>query len=80
MTDSTPKRGYMDLVEATGLNRETVKAYIRSGQLPGYVVGRSYIVPAEAFDDFIHGRWEPRVRPVKVEPIKPKDFIRQRKE
>lgn len=64
-----PKRGYRDLMRVTGLGREIVKAAIRNGQLPGYVVGRSYVVPEEAFKAFCRGEWTPQPKP--MAPIRP---------
>lgn len=52
-------RGVKDLQRVTGLGRDLVKAGILSGQLPGYRVNTRFIVPDEAFDDFLHGRWTP---------------------
>jgi excisionase family DNA binding protein len=50
--------GYQDLCRVTGKSRQTVCAAIRRGELPGYVVGRSYVVPAEAFHAFCRGEWQ----------------------
>ncbi len=75
-----PARTYHDLMEVTGLGRDAVKLAIRAGQLPGYAVGPKpmYVVPAEAFDAFCAGTWEPR--PMKQpEPIRPLQMIGQRK-
>jgi excisionase family DNA binding protein len=54
-----------------GLGRETVRAAIRTGELPGYQIGKKYVVPAEAFDRFCRGDWQPAPRPLSPEPIKP---------
>lgn len=74
-------RTIKDLVEATGLERHTVSAGIRSGELPGYFIGRKATIPDEAFEDFIHGRWVPKPRPLfpnGVQPlVKSSDFIRK---
>lgn len=59
-----PPRTYQDLMTVTGLSRETVKAAIRTGELPGYKVGERYVVPAEAFDAFCAGTWVPNPRPI----------------
>lgn len=51
-----------DLCRATGLNRNTVAAYIQAGQLPGYVLGSGkprYVIPRQWFDDWCAGRWQP---------------------
>lgn len=52
--------GYEDLMRVTDKCRQTVCKAIREGQLPGYKVGRSYVVPADAFEAFCRGEWEPR--------------------
>jgi excisionase family DNA binding protein len=62
--------GYRDLMRVTGLGRDTVKAAIRSGELPGYLVGRTYVVPAEAFEAFCRGAWTPQPRPVLAHPAR----------
>lgn len=76
----TPKRGYRDLMAVTGLGAEVVKAAIRDGRLPGYQIGRSYVVPEEAFQRFCKGDWVAAPRP--VEPIRAlptaEDFVRRR--
>jgi excisionase family DNA binding protein len=36
---------------------ETVQAWLRSGQLRGYRVGRLWRVPLAALDDFCRGNW-----------------------
>lgn len=71
MSDPTPK-GVPDLMAATGLGRDLVKAAILSGELPGHKIGNRYIVPAEAFERFCRGEWVAQHRPVFTEPIKPK--------
>lgn len=55
--------GWQDLQKITGLGREAVKAGIRCGQLPGYVVGKKYVVPVDAFEAFRTGKWVPQPRP-----------------
>lgn len=60
-----------DLMRVTGLCDVTVRAAIRTGELPGYQVGKKYVVPAEAFDRFCRGEWTPSPRPLFAEPIKP---------
>lgn len=51
-----------ELMDVTGLGRDAVRAGIRCGQLPGYVVGVRYIVPRQAFEAFCRGDWEPTLR------------------
>lgn len=48
-----------DLMLVTGWGRDKVKRCIREGLLPGYVEGRTYTVPAEAFERFVRGEWRP---------------------
>jgi hypothetical protein len=66
-----------DLMEVTGLGRDTVRAAIRTGSLPGYYVthdgsGRGqYVIPHQAFEDFCKGIWVPSHRPVFTENIRP---------
>lgn len=72
-TKIAPPRKYEDLMAVTGLSRASVKAAIRSGELPGYKVGERYVVPAEAFDAFCAGTWVPSPRPLfpaGITPIK----------
>lgn len=70
MTDDAPKT-VADLVRVTGLNKDTIKACIRTGTLPGYYTGTRYVIPAEAFDRFCRGEWIAQHRPVFSEPIRP---------
>ena len=60
---------FADLARVTGLNRNTVAAYVRAGQLPGYVLGGGgkprYVIPRQLFEDFCAGRWEPAPRPLR---------------
>lgn len=72
--------GYRDLMAATGLGRDTVKAAIRSGELPGYLVGRTYVVPEDAFQAFCEGRWTPVPRPVLAAPARPVAFLTRKRE
>lgn len=63
--DSSPEvYGYRDLMRVCGLGRDTVKFAIRMGELPGFKVGRSYVVPAEAFAAFCAGTWVATPRPL----------------
>jgi hypothetical protein len=73
MSDQTPQppKGVPDLMAATGLGRDLVKAAILSGELPGHKIGNRYVVPAEAFERFCRGEWVPTYRPVFTERIKP---------
>jgi hypothetical protein len=66
-----PRRGVDELQRITGLGREAVKAAIRTGELPGYHVGRSYTVPEEAFIAFCKGEWVAKPHPIFAESIKP---------
>ena len=74
-------RNVKDLMRATGLCEGSVYAGIRTGELPGYYVGRKVFIPDEAFEDFIHGRWVPKPRPIFPNGVKPlpqsSDFIRK---
>jgi len=84
---TTPKT-VADLMEVTGLGRDSVRAAIRTGSLPGYYVmsdGRDrgvYVIPGDAFEDFKHGRWVATHRPIFTEPItplpQPEDLMRRR--
>lgn len=62
--------GVADLMRITGKGRDTVRAAILSGELPGYKVGRSYIVPKDAFEAFCRGAWVPIPHPVLSHPAK----------
>lgn len=58
-----PPRGVTldQMARACRLGRITVKKLIAEGALPGYVMPNGKVViPADAFDDFMHGRWQPR--------------------
>lgn len=78
-----------DLMDVTGLGRDTVRAAIRTGSLPGYYVRTDeahdrgkYVVPGEAFERFCKGEWQPTHRPVFTEAIRPlpqaSDLIQRR--
>jgi len=69
--DRDRPKGVKDLMAVTGLCRPTVCAAIRTGELPGYKVGERYVIPHQAFEDFIHGRWIPMHRHIFSEPIRP---------
>lgn len=79
--DLRPPYGVVDLMKVTGLGRDTVRACIRSGELPGVHAGRQYTVPAQAFEDFCAGRWVPQRRPIFTENVRPlpqaNDLIKQ---
>ena len=76
-----PKTGYRELMKITGLGRETVKAAIRTGELPGAHIGKSYIVPEAALIAFSEGRWTPQPHPIFPQPIQAKPrMIHSRKE
>ena len=72
-------KSWLDLCRVTGLGRETVKAAIVAGELPGYLIGSRYIVPAEAFDAFCRGEWRPAPRPILAQQPNPV-FLHSRKE
>jgi len=77
-----------DLMTVTGLGRDTVRAAIRTGALPGYYVQSNpgnrghYVIPADAFEAFCNGTWQPQLRPIVPQPIRPlpqpTDFVKQR--
>lgn len=80
-------RTVADVADALNLHPDTVRAAIRCGDLPGYQVGKKFVIPGDAFDDLIHGRWVPirktvvEVRtvdaPADERPVAA-DFIRKR--
>lgn len=70
-TDYDPTDGVKHLMRVTGLGRETVKAAIRTGELPGYLVGHRYTVPEDAFRAFCEGRWVATIRPIFTQEIRP---------
>lgn len=74
--DFSPKDGVKALCAVTGLSPAKVRAGIRDGSLPGYVIGRSFIVPADALERFANGLWVPRPRIVQAKPR----FIHERGE
>lgn len=69
--DAPAAKSWEDLCRVTGLGRDAVKAAMQSGELPGYLIGSRYVCPAEAFDDFLHGRWVPMHRTVLSAPPTP---------
>lgn len=79
--DAEAPKTVADLQRVTGLGRDLVKAGIRSGELPGLVVGTRYVIPAEAFSRFCRGEWSPNPRPVLAQPVTViPQMIRSRKE
>lgn len=80
-----PPKTVADLMDVTGLGRDSVRAAIRTGELPGHYVAGRYVIPGEAFDRFCRGEWVPQVRPVFTEPVRPRrrpadpaDFVKRR--
>lgn len=74
-----PKRAVEHLMQVTGLGRDLVRAAIRSGELPGEHVGRSYVLPKATFDRFLAGEWTPRHRPILERvPTAPASLIRRK--
>lgn len=70
-----------ELLAIVGVDRDVATAAILAGELPGYKVGRRWVIPAAAFEDFRHGRWIPRPRPILAQPQplpEPTDFIRRK--
>lgn len=72
-----------DMVRVTGLGKDLVKAGIRSGELPGVVVGTRYVIPAEAFQRLCRGEWTPNPHPILRQSVtvvpQPTNLIRSRK-
>ena len=73
MTQNVERAPYSDrdLARVLGWGRDKVRRCMRDGTLPGYVDGRTYSVPAEAFERFCRGEW---VSPVRL-PVAP--IVRQ---
>jgi hypothetical protein len=86
MSTPLPPKTVADLMRVTGLGDVAVRAAIRTGQLPGYYVGRGsrgqYVIPGEAFAAFCAGTWVPQLRPLFTESIRPlprpEDMVKQR--
>jgi excisionase family DNA binding protein len=55
---------WAELADALGLGEDTVKAAILSGELPGYKIGKRYVVPRDAFEAVCAGTWRPNPRPI----------------
>jgi hypothetical protein len=55
-----------DLMRVTGMGRDACRAAVRAGELPGYVAGRRYVIPAEAFRSFCAGTWVPQPRKIEI--------------
>lgn len=66
-----PPKTVRDLMAVTGFSEQLVRAAIRSGELPGYVAGTRFTIPADAFDAFCRGEWKPQPRPVLAQPAQP---------
>lgn len=74
VTTPQPPATIQDLMIASGLGRDKVKALILLGQLPGRKIGNRYVIPKGEFDRWYRGEWEPKP----LEPIAPSDFIKRR--
>jgi len=70
MNDDTPYT-VADLMRVCGLGRDRVKSLIRSGDLPGYQLGKKYVVPAEGFRALLASTWRPQPRHITVTNISP---------
>ena len=71
-----------DLIAATGLSEPTVLTALACGELPGYRVGKRWVVPDEAFELFCRGEWQPQTRnpfPEGVKPLQPVVTLHTRK-
>lgn len=68
MKPSMP-RTVADLMAVTGLSKNSVYAAIKTGQLPGYHIGKRVVIPGEAFEAFCRGEWQPAPKP--MAPIRP---------
>lgn len=55
-----------DVQDLLGLGRDAVKAGILSGELPGYRVGRFWVIPDEAFEALAKGEWTPHPKPMRT--------------
>lgn len=77
MTKPLAPKTVGDLMAVTGLGEALVRAGIRSGALPGYMVGTRYVIPHEAFALFCEGRWVPQHRPIFTQEIKPIALVRR---
>ncbi len=73
MTDRHDDTPYTvdDLMRVTELGRDSVKSLIRSGDLPGYQLGKKYVVPAEGFRALLASTWKPQPRQITVTNISP---------
>jgi excisionase family DNA binding protein len=67
MNEIQPPVTIQEMMMATGQGRETVKALIRTGQLPGQELGQRYVIPRGEFDAWYEGKWTPKP----VEPRAP---------
>lgn len=56
--DKRPPATVQDLMDVTGLGRESVKLAIREGWLPGQKLCGKYVIPAGEFDAYVAGTWE----------------------
>lgn len=73
--------GVPELMRASGLGEDAVRAAILTGQLPGYKIGSRFVCPREAFDAFCAGRWVPVPKPLpEIRPIRQAtEFLAKRK-
>jgi excisionase family DNA binding protein len=44
-----------EVAQRLRLCEPSVRRGITRGELPGYRVGKRFVIPAEAFDDYLHG-------------------------
>ena len=85
MPADRPPRTVADLAAVTGLHADAVRAYIKAGMLPGYYVRMPdaskgvYRIPAEAFDRFVRGEWQPAPRPVEAVDVPERVSLIRRK-
>lgn len=68
MTRPHPPRPLTDLMAATGLGRDAVKAAIRNGELPGQKIGDRYVIPDAWFRAWERREWIPTPKPEPSEP------------
>ena len=76
--DDTP-RTVADLVRVTGLADATVKALVREGTLPGYKLGKKYVVPAGGYRALLAGTWKAQPREVVITNISPIRTVNRKK-
>lgn len=69
-----PPYSAADVARMLGMDPTTVRAAITAKQLPGYRVGKQFVIPREAFERWQRGEWHPQPKALTAS-----DFVKQRR-